>query len=202
MRAKKEIAPLLEEYFEFFSSLLAAMKGDEQASRDEYLSKLREDDHFALVDMKDSLEGGKKSASQVKAEFEALVDNARFEEYISHAFTYALNAEGKKWKKLLDQMQDAKNDVLERMDKTAAIIDKIVGTLKSSNQLEKYKEALSTLEYRYYNEIKSLREKLVGNRRPATIIRIQFERIVNSEKFKIFIKNTYELTKKLNENPS
>ena len=197
IRAKKEIVPLLNEYYEFLSTYIEIHKDNPKISEQEYFTKLKEDDFFAFTDMKDSLEGGKKSASQIKAEFYSLVLGDRFENCIKQSIDIAISAGEEKWAQYKEQMGTVKQEVLQEIEKSTKVIATLVEKLTASEDLSKYKDTIGTLKNRYLKELESIKSKLADNRKPPSIAKLEFERITNSEKFKVFIKNSYELTQQI-----
>lgn len=196
IRAKQEVVPLIDEYHRFMSKLLDALAEDKDAAHEEIISKLRDDDFFAIVDNKDSLEGGKKSAPQVRSEFIALMNDDRFQQYLAKATGYAEQSPVDDWKKFYAEQNVLKNELKTNMAKTGAVIENIVKDLRADTKnSEKYKDYIATLENRYLDQIKRMEYHLSTNKKPPGIVKIEYDRVANSEKFKVFLKHTFELTK-------
>ncbi|MCB0833779.1 MAG: hypothetical protein KDC45_09975 [Bacteroidetes bacterium] len=196
IRAKREVMPLIEEYFRFFNKLLAGLEGDKDKSHEEVISKLRDDDFFAITDNKDSVEAGKKSAPQVKSEFMSLMGDERFQTYTAQAIEFAKESTVKDWVVYRTALETIKAEVMSSMDKTLAVILGLVEKLKSDTKhTDQYAPYIDTLQNRYFDQIKRLRYQLETDRKPSTIVKIEYDRIANSEKFKVFLKHTFELTK-------
>lgn len=196
LRAKREVQPLIEEYYKFMSRIIAAMSNDPDPAHEEVVAKLRDDDFFAVNDNKESLEGGKKSAPQVKSEFFALMNDDRFQKYTAKALEFAEHVPSPEWQSYYVELTKLKADLLSHIEKTCAVIETISAKLKKSPDAStKYKDHIKTLQNRYFDQLKVLEFHLQSNRKPATVVKIEFNRIVNSEKFKVFLKHMYELTK-------
>ncbi len=196
IRAKQDVVPLIDEYHRFLSKILDALADDKDGTHEEVISKLRDDDFFAITDNKDSLEGGKKSAPLVKSEFMNLMNDERFQQYVSKALNFAEPCTAKEWVIYKSALDAAHTEVLANIKKTCTVIDALVSQLKSDKKnAAKYKNYIETLQGRYYDQLKRLEFQLTANRKPSSIIKIEYDRIANSEKFKVFLKHTFELTK-------
>lgn len=196
LRAKREVQPLIEEYYKFMSRIIAAFENDKEPAHEEVISKLRDDDFFAVNDNKESLEGGKKSAPQVKAEFIALMNDDRFQKYTSKALEFSESLTSPEWQTYHAELTKLRNDLVIHIEKTCTVIETIMNKLKQSPEAGgAYKDHIRTLQNRYYDQLKVLAFHLQSNRKPSTVVKIEFNRIVNSEKFKVFLKHMYELTK-------
>lgn len=196
IRAKREVVPLIEEYHRFFGKLISALSEDHDPTHEEVITKLRDDDYFAITDNKDSLEGGKKSAPLVRSEFMNLMNDERFQVYVSKALKYADAAGNKEWTVYKNALDSLKSELANSIDKTCTVVDTLVQQLKSDKKNEaKYKTYIETLQNRYYDQLKRMEFQLTTNRKPSTIIKIEYDRLANSDKFKIFLKHTFELTK-------
>jgi hypothetical protein len=196
IRAKREVVPLIDEYHRFFNKLLTALEGDKDPSHEEVIAKLRDDDFFAITDNKDSLEGGKKSAPLVRSEFIALMNDDRFQQYVSKAIKFAESCTAKEWVIYKSALDGLKTELANQIDKTCTVVNTLIQQLKADKKNEaKFKTYIETLQNRYYDQLKRLEFQLTTQRKPSTIIKIEYDRIANSEKFKIFLKHTFELTK-------
>lgn len=196
IRAKREVVPLIDEYHRFFNKLLDALAEDKDPTHEEVITKLRDDDFFAITDNKDSLEGGKKSAPLVRSEFVNLMNDERFQLYISKALKYSEACTAKEWVIYKSALDSLKSEIANHIDKTCTVVDTLVQELKADKKNEaKYKPYIETLQNRYYDQLKRMEFQLTTNRKPSTIIKIEYDRIANSDKFKIFLKHTFELTK-------
>ncbi len=195
IRAKQEIAPLIDEYYLFLSKILQALAEDKNPAHEEIISKLRDDDFFAITDNKDSLEGGKKSAPQVRTEFYALMHDTRFQEYVAKAFLFAEATFSNDWQYYKGELEQTKQQLNLSLTKTCAVIDKIIEDLKTDvKHLHEYKDHIQILQNKYLSPLEKLEFQLNTHRKPASIIKIEYDRIVNSEKFKVFLKHTFELS--------
>jgi hypothetical protein len=198
IRAKREVVPLIEEYHKFLSRILDALAEDKDPKHEEVISKLRDDDFFAVNDNKDSLEGGKKSAPQVKAEFFALMNDDRFQKYTALALGFAETSQVPEWTAYQAELVRLKTDLITHIQKTCTVMDTILMKLKNNKETaSRHKDHIQTLQNRYYDALKQLEAQLQSNRKPSTVVKIEFNRVVNSEKFKVFLKHLYELTKSL-----
>jgi len=196
IRAKHEVVPLIEEYHRFLGHLLDALNEDKDPSHEEVISKIRDDDFFAITDNKDSLEAGKKSAPQVRTEFLNLMGDDRFQQYIAKSMGYADKSANDEWQKYYRDLDTLKLELKSSMEKTGEVIDHIIKSLKSDTaNAGKYKDHIQTLQVKYLGPIKKLDDELSSNRKPSTIIKIEYDRVVNSDKFKLFVKHCFELTK-------
>ena len=196
IRAKREVVPLIEEYYRFFGKLISALADDKDPAHEEIITKLRDDDFFAITDNKDSLEGGKKSAPLVRSEFLNLMNDERFQMYVSKALKFADESATKEWVIYKTALDGLKAELANFIDKTCTVVDGLVQQLKADKKNEaKYKTYIDTLQNRYYDQLKRLEFQLTTNRKPSTIIKIEYDRLANSDKFKIFLKHTFELTK-------
>ena len=196
IRAKRDVVPLIDEYHRFFGKLLSALSDDKEASHEEVITKLRDDDFFAITDNKDSLEGGKKSAPLVRSEFMTLMNDERFQSYIAKALKFSESCQSKEWVIYKSALDSLKGELANHIDKTCSVVDTLIKQLKSDKKNEaKFKTYIETLQNRYYDQLKRLEFQLTTNRKPSTIIKIEYDRIANSDKFKIFLKHTFELTK-------
>ncbi len=195
IRAKQEIAPLIDEYYLFLSKILQALAEVKNPAHEEIISKLRDDDFFAITDNKDSLEGGKKSAPQVRTEFMNLMNDSRFQEYVSKAFLFAEATFSNDWQAYKSELEHTKQQLNLSLTKTCAVIDKIIEDLKSDvKHIHEYKDLIQTLQNKYLTPLEKLEFLLNTQRKPSSIIKIEYDRIVNSEKFKVFLKHTFELS--------
>ncbi len=196
LRAKQEVVPLIEEYHTFLSNLLDALQEDTDHEHEEVISKLRDDDFFAITDNKDSLEAGKKSAPQVKTEFMSLMTDHRFQEYVSKAMVYANQSKSEAWHEYRAGLDTTKALLNTNLSKTLAVIEKIIAELRAdSDNANQYRAFIQTLEERYYGSLKQLQIELNGFLKPASVVKLEYGRLVNSEKFKVFIKHSYSLIK-------
>ncbi len=196
IRAKREVVPLIDEYHRFFNKLLSALSEDTDPTHEEVITKLRDDDFFAITDNKDSLEGGKKSAPLVRSEFIALMNDDRFQQYVSKALKFAESCKTKEWVIYKSALDSLKSELANHIDKTCTVVDTLIQQLKADKKNEaKFKMYIDTLQNRYYDQLKRLEFQLTTYRKPSTIIKIEYDRIANSDKFKIFLKHTFELTK-------
>ncbi len=153
---------------------------------------------FAITDNKDSLEGGKKSAPQVKTEFMNLMGDNRFQEYVSKAFLFAEATFSNDWQNYKNELEQTKQHLNQSLTKTCAVIDKIIEELKTDvKHIHEYKDHIQTLQNKYLAPLEKLEFQLNTHRKPASIIKIEYDRIVNSEKFKVFLKHTFELSKSI-----
>ncbi|KAB2880506.1 hypothetical protein F9K33_04840 [bacterium] len=196
IRAKREVVPLIEEYHRFFGKLISALADDKDPTHEEVITKLRDDDYFAITDNKDSLEGGKKSAPLVRSEFLNLMNDERFQTYVSKALKYADASVSKEWAVYKSALDSLKAELSNNIDKTCTVVDSLVQQLKADKKNEaKYRTYIDTLQNRYYDQLKRLEFQITTNRKPSTIVKIEYDRLANSDKFKIFLKHTFELTK-------
>lgn len=195
IRAKQEVAPLIDEYYLFLSKILQALAEDKNPAHEEIISKLRDDDFFAITDNKDSLEGGKKSAPQVRTEFLTLMNDNRFQEYVSKAYLFAEATFSNDWQNYKNELEQVKQQLNIALTKTCSVIDKIIEDLKSNTRhIQEYKEYIQTLQNKYLVPLEKLEYQLNTHRKPATAVKIEYDRIVNSEKFKVFLKHMFELS--------
>ncbi|MBL7996711.1 hypothetical protein JNM05_15200 [bacterium] len=196
IRAKREVVPLIEEYHRFFGKLISALADDKDPAHEEVITKLRDDDYFAITDNKDSLEGGKKSAPLVRSEFLNLMNDERFQTYVSKALKYADASVSKEWVIYKSALDSLKAELSNNIDKTCTVVDSLIQQLKADKKNEaKYRTYIDTLQNRYYDQLKRLEFQITTNRKPSTIVKIEYDRLANSDKFKIFLKHTFELTK-------
>ncbi len=194
IRAKQEITPLLEEYYHYMNLLLDALHDDTNPDHEEVISKLRDDDYFAITDNRDSLEAGKKSAPQVRIEFNTLMNDGRFQDYLARAYIFAEHSPHEEWAAYRNRMEEVKKNLNEALNKTCTVIDSIIDTLKSTTQSSVlYKDAIQTLRNRYLTPLEKLEYQLNTHRKPPMVVKIEYDRIVNSDKFKVFLNHTYEL---------
>lgn len=198
LRAKQEVVPLIEEYHNFLSRLLDALADDHDPEHEEIISKLRDDDFFAVTDNKDSLEAGKKSAPQVKAEFVSLMNDNRFQQYVAKAMVFANQSKSEEWRTYRAGLDTTQALLNTNLNKTLTVLEKIINTMRSDPQnAESYRPYIQTLEGRYYESFKRMQNDLNGFLKPASVVKIEYNRVANSEKFKVFLKHSYELIKEI-----
>ncbi len=198
LRAKQEVVPLIEEYHNFLSRLLDGLAEDQNAEHEEIISKLRDDDFFAITDNKDSLEAGKKSAPQVKAEFVSLMNDNRFQQYIAKAMVFANQSKSEEWRTYRAGLDTTQALLNTNLNKTLTVLDRIISTMRNdSENAETYRPYIHTLESRYYAAFKRMQNDLNAFLKPASVVKIEYSRVANSEKFKVFLKHSYELIKEV-----
>lgn len=196
IRAKQEVVPLIDEYHRFLGKLLDALDDDKNAEHEEVIGKLRDDDYFAVNDNKDSIEAGKKSAPQVKAEFMTLMNDERFQNYVSQAMGYAETSTHKDWIIYKSALETIKSDLNSHIGKTVTVIEGVVQQLSGdSKNADRFRPFIETLQGKYLDSFKRMQYQLDQNKKPATILKIEYDRLANSEKFKVYLKHCFELIK-------
>ncbi|HNB08628.1 MAG TPA: hypothetical protein PK754_03655, partial [bacterium] len=64
-----------------------------------------------------------------------------------------------------------------------------------SKNADRFRPFIETLQGKYLDSFKRMQYQLDQNKKPATILKIEYDRLANSEKFKVYLKHCFELIK-------
>lgn len=185
LKIKDEVVPLLEEYNSFLKILLKAVEKDTNEDHAEAIGKLRDDESFALIDNKESLEGGKKSASQVKVDFFSQIQDVRFQTYVAQTMKYADELGDPDWKKYREELEATKAEVKTKIEQSARIIERAVKDIADGSPLEPQRKVLKD---EYLAVLADLKERMMTDRTPSRAAYTEFENLVENVKFENLIK--------------